>query len=89
MIFARERTHSVWRILPPPKMRQTRRSRSILSHKHEGRRPRRPPSEPRPQAGRTVPTSPTQPAGADVQEAQAGDAFNHQINGILYIVKPV
>jgi len=72
------------------KMRQTRRSRSILSYNHQGRRPRRPTSEPRPpQAGRTVPTPLTQPAGADVQEAEAGGAFNHQISGILYIVKPV
>jgi len=59
------------------KMRQTRRSRSILPHNHQDRWPRRPPSEPEPQRRRTVLTPPTQPAGADVQEAEAGGALDH------------
>ena len=46
-------------------------------------------SEPEPQRRRTAPTPLTQPAGVDVQEAQAGGAFNYQISGILCIVKPV
>ena len=61
-------------------MRQTRRSRSILSHNHQGRRPRRPTREPEPQRRRTAPTPPTQPAGADVQEAEAGGALFSQLN---------
>ena len=61
-------------------MRQTRRSRIVLSHNHEGRRPRRPPSEPEPQRRRTAHTPPTQPAEADVQEAQAGGASFSQLN---------
>jgi len=56
-------------------MRQTRRSRIMLWHNHEGRRPRRPTSEPEPQQRRTAHTPLTQPAGADVQEVEAGGAL--------------
>ena len=72
-----------------PKFAKHEEAESKPLHNHEGRRPRRPPSEPEPKRRRTVPTPPTQPAGADVQEAEAGGALDHQISGILYIVKPI
>ena len=67
-------THSVWRILGGGKIRQTRKAESKPLYNHEGRRPRRPTSEPEPQRRRTALSVPTQPAEADVQEAQAGGA---------------
>ena len=75
MIFARERTQGVWRILPPPKCAKHEEAEAYSKHNHQGRRPRRPTSEPEPQRRRTVPSAPTQPAVADVQEAEAGGAL--------------
>ena len=63
-----------------PKCAKHEEAESKPLHNHRGRRPRRPTSEPRPQAGRTVPTPLTQPAGADVQEAEAGGASFSQLN---------
>jgi len=81
MIFARKRTQSVWRILPPPKCAKHKEAESEPLHNHqasglasEAVRP----SPPR--RGRTVPSALTQPAEADVQEAQAGGASFSQLN---------
>jgi len=63
-----------------PKCAEREETESKPLHNHEGRRPRRPPSEPRPQAGRTVHTPLTQPAEADVQEAEAGGTSFSQLN---------
>jgi len=70
-IFARKRTYSVWRILPPPKMRQTRRSRIEQPlHNHEASDLASAKRSPRPQAGQAVDTPQTKPA-------QAGGALDH------------
>jgi len=89
IIFARERTQGVWRILPPSKCAKHEEAKaySRITTKAAGLGGRS--SEPEPQRRQTVQTPTTQPAGADVQEAQAGGAFNHQISGILCIVKPI
>jgi len=45
-----------------------------LMHKHEGRRPRRPPSEDEPQRGRAALTPTTKPAGATEGSAERSEA---------------
>jgi len=59
---------------PPPKMRQTRKDEAKPLHNHEGRRSRRPPSEPEPQSGNERRTHHSRSPLNDVQKAEAHGA---------------
>jgi len=89
MIFARERTQGVWRILPPPKYAKHEEAEaySRITTKAAGlggRQESLSPSE-----GERCQHHSRSPAKATVQRATAGRCIQSSNQRILYIVKPV
>jgi len=73
--------------VPPPKCDKYEEAESCFRIT-TSERPSERGSEPEPQRRRTVQTPLTQPAVADVQEAEAGGALGYREQGKKYIVKP-